>query len=306
MAESAASTALSDFEATTNPVAPSTTAAGNRGRRTGNPRQNYRAMSNPASRPTAQSQTQSALADALDNAKKDKTEKESAHQAALAALSNFKRGKLITQDDFMEYGKGIVKPIFDDYSRLFLRQGGDYKELTRAYSAARVLNPLVAASMSVLDMEMAIKELKAFGFDEFRDTNGILDKMIEELPTYIAKVKDTTNLFWNMVEGAHEYDKKLAEKAAKDPEKYNGITWKDDPIEKARRVWEWWRAKRCDALHHFTWAARLVVLVQLSSASCERVFSQVKLIIETCGVNPLEETLETRLMERCNEYSIIN
>ena len=69
----------------------------------------------------------------------------------------------------------------------------------------------------------------------------------------------------------------------------------------------WWRAKRWDAsLHHFTWAARLVVLVQLSSASCERVFSQVKLIVETCGVSPLEETLETRLMERCNVYSIIN
>ena len=87
----------------------------------------------------------------------------------------------------------------------------------------------------------------------------------------------------------------------------NGKTWRGDPIEKAWRVWEWWRAKRWDAsLHHFTWAARLVVLVQLSSASCERVFSQVKLIVETCGVSPLEETLETRLMERCNVNSIIN
>ena len=88
-------------------------------------------------------------------------------------------------------------------------------------------------------------------------------------------------------------------------DKYDGVTWKDDPIERARRIWEWWRAKRCTQLHHFTWAARLVALVQVSSASVERIFSQVKLIVETTGDNPLEETLTTRLMERCNVYSIV-
>ena len=42
-------------------------------------------------------------------------------------------------------------------------------------------------------------------------------------------------------------------------------------------------------------AARLVVLGA-------KVFSQVKLICETCGVSPLEEILETRLIERVNKY----
>jgi hypothetical protein len=42
----------------------------------------------------------------------------------------------------------------------------------------------------------------------------------------------------------------------------------------------------------------------LSSASVERVFSQVKFIIETVGHNPMEETLETRVMERVNDYSV--
>ena len=41
--------------------------------------------------------------------------------------------------------------------------------------------------MSLEEMKLAIKELKVFGFDEFRETNGILDKMIEELPAYIAR-----------------------------------------------------------------------------------------------------------------------
>ena len=56
------------------------------------------------------------------------------------------------------------------------------------------------------------------------------------------------------------------------------------------------------SIRHLVVAARLVALVQVSSASVERVFSQVKLICETCGVSPLEETLETRLMERVNQY----
>ena len=55
-------------------------------------------------------------------------------------------------------------------------------------------------------------------------------------------------------------------------------------------------------LTYFSIAARLVALVPISSASVERVFSQVKYIVETCGENGLQETIETRLMERVNVY----
>ena len=54
--------------------------------------------------------------------------------------------------------------------------------------------------------------------------------------------------------------------------------------------------------NYFFTAARLVALVPISSASVERVFSQVKFIIETTGVRALEESLETRVMERVNVY----
>ena len=94
--------------------------------------------------------------------------------------------------------------------------------------------------------------------------------------------------------------------SANDPEKYDGVTWKDDPIEKARRIWEWWRANHLSPeIHYFATAARLVALVQVSSASVERIFSQVKLICETTGVLPLEETIEIRLFQQCNNYSIV-
>ena len=54
--------------------------------------------------------------------------------------------------------------------------------------------------------------------------------------------------------------------------------------------------------HYFFISARLVALVPISSAAVERVFSQVKFIIETTGVSALEESLETHVMERVNHY----
>ena len=88
---------------------------------------------------------------------------------------------------------------------------------------------------------------------------------------------------------------KLRKKAEKDPAKHGGKTWRDDRIEKARRIWEWWRAK-CPKLTYFFLAARLIALVPISSAAVERVFSQVKHILETVGDNVLEESLESRVM----------
>ena len=90
-------------------------------------------------------------------------------------------------------------------------------------------------------------------------------------------------------------------KAANNPTKYSNKTWEDDPIEVARRRWEWWRAKQ-GAFVYFSTAARLIVLVQVSSAAVERVFSQVKYILETIGDSALEDNIECRMMERINNY----
>ena len=116
-------------------------------------------------------------------------------------------------------------------------------------------------------------------------------------------MKSTTVDFWNSIEGANKYDLDLAAKAVNDSNTYGGKTWQDDQIETARRSWWWWRKNHLDPkIFYFAMAARLVALVQVSSASVERVFSQVKLICETTGASPLEETLEVRLFERCNTY----
>ena len=70
-------------------------------------------------------------------------------------------------------------------------------------------------------------------------------------------------------------------------------------------MWQpWWKTYHYK-LTYFSVAASLVALVQTSSASVERVFSQVKYIVETTGVNALtldDAMLETRLMQRMNKY----
>ena len=303
-AVTAAELALQDFDRS-NIAAASASAPASRASRRPASRRNYASLANPDSRPTSQEQQRQELCEAVDAAKEHAKSKDLEHRAALEKESTFSNGKLITKEDFYKHGIDVVHPIFKDYRRLFLDEGGDFKELTVAYYAARILNPLVAFGMSAPAIEAAANELKAFGFDEFRDGNGIIDDMIQEIPRYLALVQGTGEPFWNQVEGASKYDADLAKKAVENPAAYDGKTWKDDPIEKARRVWEWWRAHRADpGITRFVMAARLVALVQVSSASVERTFSQVKLICESSGVTPLEETIICRVFERCNDYRI--
>jgi hypothetical protein len=81
-------------------------------------------------------------------------------------------------------------------------------------------------------------------------------------------------------------------------------TWKDDPGERARRIWLWWIPRLQTEkfrFKHFACALKKIVLNQISSASVERVFSQLNFIVRNCGTALLEDTLEMRLMHRCNE-----
>ena len=90
------------------------------------------------------------------------------------------------------------------------------------------------------------------------------------------------------------------------------LTWHDDPAETSRRIWEWWRLQilgRNEAtsaggsayfLQYVPLAVRMVVLVQPSSASVERIFSQLKFILDTVTREPLRDQLEYRLFRRVN------
>ena len=79
--------------------------------------------------------------------------------------------------------------------------------------------------------------------------------------------------------------------------------WKKDPGERARRTWIWWNKifkLEVGSLENFWRIVRCVVLNQSSSASVERVFSQLNCICRTIGVNAVDETVAARLMMRVN------
>ena len=286
-------------EQTLATTAPTTS---NRQRRSGN-RQNYSTMNNPNSRSVPVAfQADSTLAQALVTASEDVGRKALDLESATSELLKFEEDNLTSYEDFFDLGREAARPIVDDYIRLFLDPDGDYFHLSAAYSAARVLNPLVVSAMSQEQIKDTIKDLKHFKFDEFCPKHGIIERLLREVPSYLAVIESTPESFWTTMEGAERYEMALQKKKQKDPSKYPAQhTWMNDRIEKARRVWEWWKTYH-HKVKYFSTAARLVALVQTSSASVERAFSQVKVIVDTVGVNALEDSVQTRVMSRINEY----
>ena len=69
------------------------------------------------------------------------------------------------------------------------------------------------------------------------------------------------------------------------------------------RYYEWWKVHLIQGRHpHFCKAIALVVLVQVSSASVERVSSVLKGIVDACGNNLLADMLRFRMFVRVNKH----
>ena len=70
-----------------------------------------------------------------------------------------------------------------------------------AYTSAEVLNPISAATMSVVEITDAMKDLGShFGIDEFREGHGIIDDMILEIGTYKRIATSANDAFWNTLD----------------------------------------------------------------------------------------------------------
>ena len=70
----------------------------------------------------------------------------------------------------------------------------------------------------------------------------------------------------------------------------------EDIGERSRRVWEWWRVilnEKSGSLPAFEKAVRLLVVVQISSAFVERVFSQITFIRRVVGDSTSRDVLGT-------------
>ena len=207
-------------------------------------RQNYASMANPNARDSSSTPEHQALADARTNLKAAEDNlavAEDSLAAKIVVLDKFKEGKLITKSDFMAHGRSVVKPGFDYYRTLFLDPSGDYYSLKQAYHVARIFNVRTAATLDAAAINEAINELNVFKMPEF--TPAFREGMKKEVAVYKAAVNltalrdDTDDDFWSGVEGAAEYDTALKAKSK---------TWLDDPVEKARRLWEWWRVHHAE------------------------------------------------------------
>ena len=84
---------------------------------------------------------------------------------------------------------------------------------------------------------------------------------------------------------------------------YRVMNWKNDPGERSRRIYEWWKSimnGHNTRLKYFTLAVCLIITIQTYSATSERVFSQLNFIRRIVGDRILEDLLELRYFVRCN------
>jgi sarcosine oxidase delta subunit len=150
----------------------------------------------------------------------------------------------------------------DYFRKYFIDIDGAYYTMMQAFRAASIFNSMKArGGLTIQQIETLIDDLTFFGFQEF--TNDGLAKMKQKVDT--------------LPPGAKEYNDHVLHR--RNHRGDDNQSWKDDEAEVARRIWEWW-ALHNDRFVHFKLVVRLVVLVQTSSASVERIFSELKRILE--------------------------
>jgi len=235
----------------------------------------------------------------------------------------------LTEADFMDYGRAAVQPGYDYFAKLFLAPDGEMRDIYMAYRAATLFDALKLRDMTETAALVLIDLLGNFNFPEI--TPAFVVGLQGELPLLLRHARRVFD--WGAVDGAADYDATLARKrkleeakaaaaasssssssssssaAAAAPEltaapqrtEEGVFDWKQDPAERARRLWEWW-VPRVGEFTFWSKALRLVALVQPSSAEVERLFSQLKLILEQISVSGLEECYEGRTMTRVNVY----
>ena len=218
-------------------------------------------------------------------------------------VSEFEREfKYRTVEELLAYCQDIVKPCAQYYTEKFNQPQGDLYRLKKAVYAAQIFDPFFVKDTSVNALNLMADELTHFGYRKF--SVFFINELKQEIPTL---KEEASKLFdWESVGKRKQYKSRSQRRAKKKSLDGEIIVedWKQDVGEKASRIWEWWRVRIYEAkntkLEYFAMAVRVVVLTQLSSCAIERIFSQLKLIVDSCGENMFEDMLEIRMRERNN------
>jgi len=173
----------------------------------------------------------------------------------------------------------------------------NYFNLRLVAYGAEALNPLKAKYMNITALKVRIREIKIrTKFPELEDV--FISRVESELNQYKDAIDSFSDDDWEALPKAEEHN--IIQK-----KKDHTKTWKNDTAEVARRIWEWWKAHNTK-FNYISFLAALLALIQVSSAPVERVFSQLKLILETINDRALRDVIEARLMERINTRAVEN
>ena len=258
----------------------------------------------------------------LDDALKIKDEKDSIVAEKQRQIEDWiNEQEFATEEDFFEYAMNdVIKPGIKKYNKLYEDPASDHHLFHKGILACKLFNPFFIKDASTNVLLLLIDQLKFFGpgFKEF-STDYFIEGLKNELATLETVVKKPYNWldnaeskqYQNRKDRRKRRDKKRLE-LAQECERGDQVEttagrinmfddWKQDPGELARRIYVWWgdvlKANEKE-LSYFKTAVRLIALVQVSSASVKRVFSQMQYIIRACGGNMLQETLYLRTLCR--------
>jgi hypothetical protein len=232
------------------------------------------------------------------------------------------RGGLRTEQEFLAHAKDVISPALTKYRKLYEEETGDHFDGKRAIEGCQLFDPFYLATCDVQAANLLVEKLKHFKRPDF--TDEFLDNLKKEIPEAIKHSK--TVFDWEDVAKSQQYARRFNNRQIRTrqrvayaevghAENVNLVdrlprgretvyaTWKDDPGERARRIWLWWIPRLLTEkfrFKHFACALKTIVINQISSASVERVFSQLNFIVRAMGTAMLEDTLEMRLMHRCN------
>ena len=265
----------------------------------------------------------------VDRLKADIVRAKSAYKEAKKASEDAKQASTITELEhtkWMEmfpyrcetsltaYAKSRVNPGHEYYRKHFLEENGDLYHARKAVDcAATVLNPLWLKNQNDGDTVLVNSYadlLDHFRFPEF--TKDFIKEFKKEIPKMILRSKEPFD--WDGMVQSRLYSSRLQRKRRKEVAQNYGevdietmaeTDWRKDAGEKADRIWRWWRpiVATGPISHNFPCyhlVLRLVALVQVSSCTVERVFSQLKYIRDRCGDNIYEDMLEVRMFAQCN------
>ena len=198
-----------------------------------------------------------------------------------------------TEEEFLDHAAAMMEPVVDYIRRLYVDEDAPLFKTSQVVLAARVFDPEHVKNLPDATVKLLLNSL----FENATMptlSEDLLAKMMREVPQ-LRKMIISVPL--DQVEGSSVYDLALQKRkdklisadgaqtaahpalTSRDPSIPS--TWRDDKVETARRVWEFWRAnglaKSCPS---WVKAARIVVLIQLSTGYVECLFSQAALIEE--------------------------